>query len=266
MNLSTWANILGIQENLLYILGEGDNSVVLTDGSGVVFKFPKSQVALRRLKAEIKITDYISKRLSVSVPEYKSTSLDGPIGEAYCTYNLIKGVPLSKEIYALHRQKQSKQLMSLLDEIHAISPLDVMYENKTNFEDMYNEIQTLLYPLIEDEAKRDIDLHFKTYLCGAQIHDNCAIHGDLGASNILCNPESGDITGIIDWAEASVDDMAIDYASLTCAVSIPLCKEDFLMLRPSLHSLFQRVNFIQYTFPLQAALHDIKTGKEAKHV
>jgi len=264
--MSIYANILGIQENSLRALGEGDNSVALTDDSGVVFKFPKSQMALRQLKHEIKITGHISKSLSVSVPEYKSASLDVPIGEAYCTYGLIDGVPLSKEIYATHRQKLSKQLLSLLDEIHVIPPLEAMYENKVNFEAMYNEIEILLFPRLKDKTKREIELQFKAHLGSARSYEECVVHGDLGASNILCDPESGIITGIIDWAEASVDDMAVDYASLTCAASIPLCKEDFLRLKPLLHTLFGRANFMQYTFPLQAMLHDIKTSKEAKHV
>ena len=264
--MSAYANILGIRENSLCVLGEGDNGVVLTDNSGVVFKFPKSQMALQQLKHEIKITGHISKSLFVSVPEYKSVSLDAPIGEAYCIYNLIEGVPLSKEIYATHRGKLSKQILLLLDEIHDISPLEAMHENKTNFEAMYKEIQVLLFPCIEDKIKREIELQFKAHFNSAQSYEECVVHGDLGASNILCDPESGTITGIIDWAEASVYDMAIDYASLTCAVGIPLCKEDFLMLRPSLHAVFERANFMQYTFPLQAALHDIKTSKGAKHV
>ena len=38
------------------------------------------------------------------------------------------------------------------------------------------------------------------------------------------------------------------------------------MLRPSLSTIFQRTDFIQYTFPLQEALHGIKTDDpEALH-
>ena len=264
MNLSTYAYALGIKKDLLSVIGEGANVIILTDGSGIAFKFPKHKQALPWLLHEIEIINHISKNLSVRVPDYFDIYLDRPIGEAYCAYSLIPGVQLSKEIYALHRSKISKQLLSLLDEIHTMAPLEIIDGNKIDFENMLHDIQTLIFPLIEDEVKWDIYSRFKAYLQDiSQIsQSNCVIHGDLGGANILCDPEAGIITGIIDWAETAIDDPAIDYSALTCIASIPQCKEDFLLLRPSLSTTFQRSNFIQYTFPLQAALHGIRTNDE----
>ena len=264
MDLSAYANTLRIREDSLSVVGEGANGIVLTDGCGVAIKFPKHKLALQWLKQEIEMISHISKALSVCVPDYFATYLDQPIGEAYCAYSLIPGVKLSKEIYSLHRHKIAKQLLSLLDEIHTIEPLETMSNKKVDFESMYYEIQELLFPVVEDKVKQDIELRFTAYLQDAILtsQNNCVIHGDLGSANIICDPETGDITGIIDWAEVSVDDPAIDYSALTCAAGIPQCKEDLLMLRPSLSTIFKRSSFIQYTFPLQEALHGIKTNDE----
>ena len=264
MDLSTYANALGTKENLLSVVGEGANGIVLTDGSGVAFKFPKHKLALPWLRHEMEIIDHISKALSVDVPNYFAAHLDRPIGEAYCAFSLIPGEKLTKEIYALHRHKITKQLLSLLDEIHAIAPLETIGGNKMDFEAMYNEIQSLLFPLVEDRIKWDIESRFEVYFRDMNLipQNDCVIHGDLGSANIICDPETGVITGIIDWAEVAIDDPALDYSSLTCAAGIPLCKEDFLTLRPSLSAIFGRSNFIQYTFPLQEALHGVKTNDE----
>ena len=265
MDLKTYGDILGIKGGTLSFLGEGGNGVVLTDGSGIAYKFPKHESVLRRLKHETEIVKHVSGFLSVCVPDYDVVCLERPIGEAYCAYPLIPGVPLSKEIYAIYRREMSKQLLLLLDEIHSITPLEEKRGGKIDFEIMYHEIQNLLFPLIEDSVKRHIESRFEAYFRGADqiVLDDCVVHGDFGCSNILCDPQTGRITGIIDWAESTVDDPAIDYSSLTCAASIPQCKEDFLALRPSLYTMFQRSAFIQYTFPMQEALHGVKTNDEA---
>jgi aminoglycoside 2''-phosphotransferase len=40
------------------------------------------------------------------------------------------------------------------------------------------------------------------------------IHGDLAPEHILCNPEAGSITGVIDWGDACLGDPALDFAGL----------------------------------------------------
>ena len=265
MNLSAYAHVLGIKEQLLSIVGEGQNGIILTDGSGMAFKFPKHELGTQQLKREIEMIHHIAQAISVEVPSYNASHLNHPVGEAYCTYALIPGVQLSKELYVKHRQKLATQLLSLLDEIHGISPLETMAGNKMDFEEMYHDIQKLIFPLVEDEVKRDIESRFEAYLQNMSDVEqgDCVVHGDLGSANILCDPATGTVTGIIDWAEVTLDDPLIDYSSLTCAAGIPLCKDDLLLLRPSLSGLFQRSDFIQYTFPLQEALQGVKTNDEA---
>ena len=262
MNLSTYANVLNRNEQDLTLVGEGNNGLVLVDNSGIAYKFPKHKSLIQRLKREIENTNYISGFLSVDVPKYITVDLGRPIGEAYCSYTLIPGTPLSKEIYALHRHKLSRQLLSLIDEIHGIPQIKTMEGNGVDFENMYYEIKDLVFPLVKDSVKQEIELRFTEYLKCDNQQNTCVVHGDFGSSNIICNPITGTITGIIDWAEASVDDPVTDYSSLSCAVSIPMIKEDFLLLRPSLSTIFRRAKFIQYTFPLQEALHGIKADDE----
>jgi aminoglycoside phosphotransferase (APT) family kinase protein len=40
------------------------------------------------------------------------------------------------------------------------------------------------------------------------------VHGDLGAEHVLLDPETHEVTGIIDWSEVAVSDPAIDFAGM----------------------------------------------------
>lgn len=265
INLTHYAKVLNIDENALSVVGEGANGIVLTDGHDTAYKFPKHEQSLMALKNEIEIMNNISGSLSFQVPKFTTICLDYPIGSAYCAYPLIDGVPLTTEIYLSKRQLMSKQLLLMIDEIHQIKPISAMKTDKLDFEIMFNDIKKLLFPLITQEGlKQEITLKFEAHLKTEQTFEQteCVIHGDLGSVNILCNPIIGTITGIIDWAGISIGNPVIDYSSLTCAKGIPPLKEDLLKLRPSLSTVFEFSEFIQYTFPIQEALFGVITSDE----
>jgi len=44
---------------------------------------------------------------------------------------------------------------------------------------------------------------------------DCVTHGDLECANILCEPQIGEIMGIIVWAEVSINSPVFDYSALT---------------------------------------------------
>ena len=118
--LERCARVLGAKAEQLRLVGEGANGLIVTDGSGVAYKFPKNRIALQSHKKEITYTKQLSPTLSVAVPEYLEVHLERPLGEAFCSYRLLHGVNLTPAIYAAHRQNLSRQLSALLREIHAI--------------------------------------------------------------------------------------------------------------------------------------------------
>ncbi len=258
LTLQSCARALGVKEQMLTPVGEGANGLIVTDQSGIAYKFPKNKIAKESLKKEIVCTGQISKYLSVPVPEYGEVHLDAPLGEAFCCYRLLEGVSLTPQIYARHRQRLAEQLLSLLNEIHTAN-IPTACGNPMDFEALYREIRHFLFPQMQKEEREQVSRRFEAYLSAPKSEKpSCVVHGDLGASNILCNPESGEITAVIDWAELSQDDPAIDYSSLSCKRSIPQCREDFLRLNPRLREVFSRMDFIQYTFPLQDMLCQAK--------
>ncbi len=255
--LERCARVLDARAEQLKLVGEGANGLIVTDGSGVAYKFPKNKIALQSLKKEITHTKQLTHALSVAVPEYLQVHLEQPLGEAFCSYRLLCGVSLTPAIYAAHRQSLSGQLAALLREIHAIR-LPAACKEPMDFAKLYREIQQYLFAQMSREQQQQVSGRFEAYLSHTTSEERCVVHGDLGAANILCDPQRGELTAVIDWAELSQDDPAMDYSSLTCQRSLPQCREDLLCLDSSLQEIFARMDFIQYTFPLQDRLYEEK--------
>lgn len=142
--LERCARVLGVKVEQLRLVGEGANGLIVSDGSGVAYKFPKNRIALQSLKEEITYTKKLSHVLSVAVPEYLLVHLEQPLGEAFCAYRLLRGVSLTPAIYAAHRQSLSGQLSALLREIHAIR-LPAACKEPMDFAKLYREIQQYLF-------------------------------------------------------------------------------------------------------------------------
>ena len=255
--LERCARVLGVKVEQLRLVGEGANGLIVSDGSGVAYKFPKNRIALQSLKEEITYTKKLSHVLSVAVPEYLLVHLEQPLGEAFCADRLLRGVSLTPAIYAAHRQSLSGQLSALLREIHAIR-LPAECKEPMDFAKLYREIQQYLFAQMSREEQRQVSGRFEEYLSHTTPEERRIVHGDLGAANILCDPQRGELTAVIDWAELSQDDPAMDYSSLTCQRSLPQCREDLLCLDPSLREIFSRMDFMQYPFPLQDRLYAVK--------
>ncbi|WMM34355.1 aminoglycoside phosphotransferase family protein [Shouchella clausii] len=83
------------------------------------------------------------------------------------------------------------------------------------------------------------------------------MHGDFGSSNILWNPESSRITGIIDFGGSCLGDPAYDFAGILSSYGrhfFDMC----ISLYPNDSELSDRANFYKSTFALQEALHGIE--------
>lgn len=74
--LERCARVLDARAEQLKLVGEGANGLIVTDGSGVAYKFPKNRIALQSLKKEITHTKQLAHALSVAVPEYLQVHLE----------------------------------------------------------------------------------------------------------------------------------------------------------------------------------------------
>lgn len=109
------------------------------------------------------------------------------------------------------------------------------------------------------EAQRQIADSFETYLNSeacSNLHTTL-IHGDFGATNILWDPSTYTISGIIDFGGSSIGDPAYDFAGLLSSYGEAFFNR-CLNLYPNGAEIAERVKFYRSTFALQEALHGVE--------
>lgn len=250
----------------------GQNNDVFIVNDSLVFRFPKYQNGIIQLRRETEILKYIKGVVSTPIPNpiYQYFDKLEP-GKVFTGYSLIDGVPLwKKTLTGLKNFELVKglatQLVSFLVELHSISEekasRDLKLKVRNPHEEMYNlheKIQGKLFPYIRKDVQKDISHSFETFLKGEVFSDLdiTLIHGDFGASNILWNPETSRISGIVDFGGSGLGDPAYDFAGIHSSYG----KDFFDMcinLYPNGDKISERVKFYKSTFALQEALHGIE--------
>ena len=248
-----------------------NNNVLIVNGS-LVFRFPKYKNGIIQLRKETEILQYIKGITSIPIPHpiYQYFEELEP-GKAFTGYKLIDGVPLWMEslrgIKDIELVKGvATQLVSFLVELHSISKEKASRELKLEVRDplekmnnLYGKIRNNLFTFMRKEAQKEISHSFETFLYGEAFSklDITLIHGDFGASNILWNPETSRISGIIDFGGSGLGDPAYDFAGILSSYGknfFDMC----ISLYPGGREISERVNFYKSTFALQEALHGIE--------
>ncbi|WP_332699370.1 phosphotransferase family protein [Halalkalibacter lacteus] len=252
----------------------GQNNDVLIINKSLVFRFPKYKKGIVRLKEETEILEFIKNIVSIPIPYPIYQSFEKlEVGKVFTGYNLIQGSPLWKESFAKIENEDlvkglASQLVSFLIELHSISrdKVDGFLQLKDNYpreemSELLHNIQNKLFPFIRKEAQKEISHSFETIL-NSETYSNLKptlIHGDFGASNILWEPNTYKISGIIDFGGCGLGDPAYDFAGILSSYG-----EDFfnmcINLYPNGNEIFERVKFYKSTFALQEALHGVENN------
>ncbi len=252
----------------------GQNNDVLIVNKSLVFRFPKYEQGIIQLKKETEVLEYIKNIITTPIPHpiYHSFEKLKP-GEFFTGYKLIDGVPLWREsLQSITKDELIKrlasQLVTFLIELHSIAKEKASDVLKLKDSDprkemlkLLDKIQNRLFPFIGEEVKSKIIHSFETFLNGkAMLNLNTTlIHGDFGASNILWDPKSSRVSGIIDFGGSGLGDPAYDFAGILSSYG-----EDFfdvcIGLYPNGNEISERVDFYKSTFALQEALHGIENN------
>ncbi|MCM3693770.1 phosphotransferase family protein [Neobacillus niacini] len=246
----------------------GQNNDVVIVNRTMVFRFPKYKKGIDSLKKETVILEAIKNKVSIPIPNPIYQSFEKwEAGKVFVGYELIQGSPLWKKSFASIKNEEvlkrlASQLVTFLIEIHSISKKTLPLEETNPREEMvnlYQRIQNELYPFMREESQRQISTSFETFLDSKTCLNLNAtlIHGDFGATNILWNPYTYNISGIIDFGGSDIGDPAYDFAGILSSYG-----EDFfnrcLNLYPNRTEIAERVRFYRSTFALQEAVHGVE--------
>lgn len=257
---------LSIKDCQLNEIGQNNDVIIINES--IVFRFPKYPRGIDNLKKETDILEAINNNVSIPIPNPIYQSFEKrEVGKAFVGYELIQGSPLWKASFDNIQNEQvlkrlASQLVRFLIEIHSISKNKLPLE-ETNPRDeianLYQRIQNKLYPFMRVEAQRQISYSFETCLNSETSLSlkTSLVHGDFGATNILWDPTTNNISGIIDFGGSGISDPAYDFAGILSSYG-----EDFLKmcldLYPNGTEIAERVRFYRSTFALQEALHGVE--------
>ncbi|MGH2517907.1 MAG: phosphotransferase family protein, partial [Ktedonobacterales bacterium] len=129
------------------------------------------------------------------------------------------------------------------------------------WQDMFLRFRHHLFPHMRPDACEAVVRRFEVFLGDDAnfAYPHAVRHGDFGTSNILHDPASGTITGILDWSFVGLGDPALDVAALLASYGQPFIQR----LAPhyaGLDALLPRVGFYHSTFALQEALAGAENG------
>ncbi len=251
--------------------GQFNDIIILNDE--FIFRFPRYSEEIARLITKVRLLKRIHGRLSLPVPHPVYSNIQARrAGKVFMGYRLLPGEPLWREKLAAITDDQTlqglaNQLGGFLKELHSI-PLDRMTKNLpvqdglAEWARMYSEIRLGLYRFMRPDARAWVSSHFETYLNDPRLHSYtaCLRHGDFGAGNILYNPATRAISGIIDFDALGLGDPAVDIAAASC-YGEPFFKR-FYAVYPEIGSMLERAQFYKGTYALQEALHGFSNNDQ----
>ena len=255
---------------------EGQYNDLLLINNQIIFRFPKFKRGLTALQHEAALLKQIQGWLSLKIPnpEYVSREMKS-VGKTFMGYPKIEGEPLWHPLFKsiqdkLVLKRLAAQLAVFLWELHNIPltqlELDLpLNDSPLEWQTLYAEIRRHIYPKIKLESQEAITLHFEPFLDQAsdQLFEPVLRHGDFGSGNILYDPQTQSISGIIDFGSAGLGDPAVDIAAaMTFGESF---FEYYYDAYPELDSLVERARFYKGTFALQEALYGVKHDDPAAY-
>lgn len=254
---------------------DGQFNEVLIVNEEIIFRFPRSDETARTLATEIALLKRLQPFLTLQVPDPQFTNLDRRCsGRIFMGYPRIPGEPLlNTTVDAIQDEgvldRIAGQLAGFLKELHSVDVAKLgvdlsLQDTRESWAALFADFRQHLYPYMRQDAQTEVTTNFERFLNDAKQFDYSPVlrHGDFGGGNIIYDPSTRSIRGVIDWDGPGLGDPATDVAAILHL------GEDFFrrMCRtyPELAKLRPRVAFIQSTFALQEAYYGLRDGvKEA---
>jgi len=254
---------------------DGQYNDVLIVNEALVFRFAKVPAAIETLRQEVAILHHLQDQISLPIPNPAYVNLAAKvIGEAFVGYAMIPGIPLWRENFRKItspdvRQKMAIQLATFLQELHQVPVKELGVELQIEdqpayWNEMYVQIQEKLYPYMRADARQGISEHFEKFLGNLATYEfkPQLRHGDFGTGNILFNPASEAIAGVIDFGSVGWGDPAGDFAGLFISFGEAFYRDCYAVY-PEMEAALERVKFYCGTFALQEALFGFDNDDQA---
>jgi len=228
-NVSTYLRLM--QHNFPQIaiqtvlpITRGWDSFVLEVNGELIFRFPMREDVLAYLQKELRLLPVLEQSLSTPIPHFDYIGHgDASYPHMFVGYRKLGGVAFEDEsITPQQLAVLAPALATFLNELHSF-PVEQAAQAgvqthtpeqwRERYQERYIDLQERIFPLL------DVDLRTKSEQLWQDFLDDRAsfvfqpvlIHCDLACEHILCDPQRGELTGVIDWGDATIGDPTLDF-------------------------------------------------------
>jgi aminoglycoside 2''-phosphotransferase len=247
---------------------EGQFNDILIVNEALIFRFPRSPHAAQMLTQEAALLPHLHPHLTTPIPQPHYQALDPETGLlCFMGYPMLPGRSFSHEdLVAMgeaSRQHLAAQLAAFLHQLHTlpVGDLGLPHTNADSPEhwaDLYAQFRAQLFPYLRPDACTAVTAAFEAFLNTPHhfTYQPVLRHGDFGTGNLLYDPQTNTLTGVIDFGFAALGDPAYDIASISgCG---PAFLEHFYPVYPAIPTMLERARFYRSTFALLQALHALR--------
>ncbi len=221
---------LNIREHEIRFHYHGSYNVFEVKG-GYIFRFPDKvffggEKGFNLIQRELKILDLIRENITLQIPKptYVSTDSNNP----FMGYKKINGISLSRcfnRTTKIDQENIAIQLGRFLSELHSrkvYQRICTTWKSEQDFnpsqyqcywQNYFKMVQENAYPLLDTQQKKWVSQIFLQFLDEKKNFDfiPCVVHRDFDTSNVLVDPLTFEVTGIIDFEETGIYDPAGDF-------------------------------------------------------
>lgn len=250
----------------------GQFNAVLVLDEALVFRFPRVPQAGAALADELALLEHLDGRLPLPTPRPRYRARDPHTGAlAFAGYPLLPGQPLWRaDLAALDQAALDQialQLAGFLRALHGLPAPEWLRGRApgpaARWAALFADFERELFGLIRPDARAAV-LRLRDSILAALRRDQPApalCHGDFGGSNLLYDPHTRRVCGVIDFGSAGLDDPAVDLAALSTYGEPFLARG--LPAYPAMAAMLPRARLYRQTFALQQALYALRAGDQA---
>lgn len=205
----------------------GWDSFVLEMNGEFIFRFPMRDDVIPHFENERKLLPILALALSTPIPHFEMIgrgNADYPY--TFVGYRKLHGTSLEdQEIAQQQLTALAPALATFLNELHSFPAAQAVQAGikehtpeqwKNQYQERYIDLQKRVFPLLDHALCAKSEQIWQRFFdtLSHSTFQPVLIHGDLGAEHILCDPERGLLTGVIDWGDMTIGDLALDFVGL----------------------------------------------------
>ncbi|MFZ1024383.1 MAG: aminoglycoside phosphotransferase family protein [Thermoplasmata archaeon] len=252
---------------------EGWTNLVLESDNRLIFRFPRWKEVAQSLDYEVRLLDFLSRRLSIPIPQpVRLAVLSNPRGWPFIAYPKLPGRPLSKirRLDETGRRKLGVFVGTLLHELALLPARPLVWigapeGDSRAWAKKYHALQARYHRQAESRfaapLRHKLERAFDGFFADLRNarYRPIATHQDLGPDHLLWDVQTHRPTGVIDWEDLRLGDPAFDLTGLTCLGSSRM--RSWIRERKSDRdpTFEERLAFYRAIWPLHGVLYAAET-------